>query len=338
MSLDRFFRFSPFGETHLHAKAALLPERFVLRLLRQASVVPELATPELQDAVVLAPYLQAMVGLFVGGHAPEETLHRWIGEIDGRWAVFRGVVARLVTWRKDLAAKELAAAIGEALHGSGASVRDGRRTREHLIAGRPRLYRAVASSFGAEWFQALAVDATSVQALDLAEEGFEKGVSEERLAIAVARYPDYPLASWLGAYRHAKTALIDAMQEATIAAAEKKHIFVEANPTSNRIIGAFQNTKSLPFFKLAERLKVTLSTDDPTLTGSCLANEYEVVFHALCDSGKSHAAALAELDRFRQHGVAALFRDPEDSAHARKQLQPLPSGCRDCQEPRPRSR
>jgi hypothetical protein len=132
--------------------------------------------------------------------------------------------------------------------------------------------------------------------------------------------------------------LVRAMQEATIAAAEKKHIFVEANPTSNRIIGAFQNTKSLPFFKLAERLKVTLSTDDPTLTGSCLASEYEVVFHALCDSGKSHAAALAELDRFRQHGVAALFRDPEDSAHARRQLQPMPSGCRDCQEPRPRSR
>lgn len=77
-----------------------------------------------------------------------------------------------------------------------------------------------------------------------------------------------------------------------------KKICIEANPTSNLIIGDYRHYKDLPYQKLVKaRLALSINTDDPGLFICSLAGEFSAIYNALAADGKmSHREILCWLD------------------------------------------
>lgn len=78
-----------------------------------------------------------------------------------------------------------------------------------------------------------------------------------------------------------------------------QRLCVEANPTSNLLIGAYDHYGQLPYRTLVDaRMALSLNTDDPGLFMTSLSGEYSAMYLALAQSGEmSHAEILAWLDR-----------------------------------------
>ena len=74
-------------------------------------------------------------------------------------------------------------------------------------------------------------------------------------------------------------ALVGEMQGLLRQRLEKQRICIEANPTSNLLIGGYAAYEELPYEKLvAEGLSVSLNTDDPGLFATSLAAEYAAMY------------------------------------------------------------
>lgn len=74
-------------------------------------------------------------------------------------------------------------------------------------------------------------------------------------------------------------------------------VCIEANPTSNLVIGNYTHYHELPYPILVnERLALSLNTDDPGLFMTSLPGEYSVMYRALADTGTmSHREILSWL-------------------------------------------
>lgn len=77
-----------------------------------------------------------------------------------------------------------------------------------------------------------------------------------------------------------------------------KRLCIEANPTSNLIIGGFAGYRELPYKTLVDaRLAVSLNTDDPGLFVCSLPGEFAAMYQALAEDGTmSHREILKWLD------------------------------------------
>jgi len=92
-------------------------------------------------------------------------------------------------------------------------------------------------------------------------------------------------------------------------------ITVEANPSSNLLIGHFAELSQLPMFRLAapERtddesaLSVGIADDDPLTFATSLHEEYVHAFSALLRLGRTEAQALTWIEQRRQNAVTARF-------------------------------
>lgn len=90
-------------------------------------------------------------------------------------------------------------------------------------------------------------------------------------------------------------ALVGEMQRLLRRRLEKQRICIEANPTSNLLIGGYAAYEELPYEKLvAEGLSLSLNTDDPGLFATSLAGEYAAMYSALSE-GMGHRERLSWL-------------------------------------------
>jgi hypothetical protein len=97
-----------------------------------------------------------------------------------------------------------------------------------------------------------------------------------------------------------------------------KGLIIEANPTSNLLIGGFTSYADLPVVRqgrapgLAEdddlpALRVTINTDNPAMFDTTLRSEYVRVGEALLARGVDAVRVSAWLDEIRKNGLAASF-------------------------------
>ena len=76
---------------------------------------------------------------------------------------------------------------------------------------------------------------------------------------------------------------------------------IEANPTSNLLIGGYTDYGALPYAAFTDAgLAVSINTDDPGLFCTTLPGEFSALYHAWCARTGSHRAAVQWLeDRLR---------------------------------------
>ncbi len=96
-------------------------------------------------------------------------------------------------------------------------------------------------------------------------------------------------------------------------------VTVESNPTSNLLIGGFNDINRLPAFRLSPlpqqknskqrntSVLLSVNTDNPVTFTSCLADELAHVYYGLLREGISAADALAWIDQARQSGYRSRF-------------------------------
>ncbi len=95
----------------------------------------------------------------------------------------------------------------------------------------------------------------------------------------------------------------------------EREITVEANPSSNLLIGDYVAVEDHPVFRLLPLLSrrsetpvlVSLNSDDPVVFATRLGDEYAYVFNALQREGVSAPEALEWLDRVRENALRSRF-------------------------------
>ncbi len=93
----------------------------------------------------------------------------------------------------------------------------------------------------------------------------------------------------------------------------ERHITIEANPSSNLLIGNFSDMAQLPIFQLAtpvqstDDLQVAIADDDPLTFATSLHQEFVYAFMALQKGGHTDKDALAWLVRRREAALHARF-------------------------------
>jgi hypothetical protein len=99
----------------------------------------------------------------------------------------------------------------------------------------------------------------------------------------------------------------------------RRGVVVEANPSSNLLIGEFGDLRRHPFWRLAGApgrptdappVTVCLGSDDPITFCTDLRQEYQLVYDALIAAGCSTEETLHWIDRVRADGLTARFTLP----------------------------
>ena len=106
-------------------------------------------------------------------------------------------------------------------------------------------------------------------------------------------------------------------------------IIAECNPSSNLLIGPFQQYKEHPMWKMDHgnlfsekhdaRMDVTINTDDIGVFATSLENEYALMLQSGCrmrreEYGlKDDQAVYDYLENIRQNGHRAIFTNPKDN-------------------------
>jgi hypothetical protein len=106
--------------------------------------------------------------------------------------------------------------------------------------------------------------------------------------------------------------LLDA-QRMLRATFQSHQITVEANPSSNLLIGNFSELAQLPIFQLAKPspeeadLSVAIADDDPLTFATSLHQEYVYAYSALLEMECTQQAALEWIDQRRRQSIDARF-------------------------------
>lgn len=98
-------------------------------------------------------------------------------------------------------------------------------------------------------------------------------------------------------------------------------VTVEANPSSNLIVGDLDCLEDHPALRLqpirdevarsAPRVLLSVNSDDPTVFATSLADEFAYLYAALLTGGVPAQDALAWIDRVRRNGLRSRFTIPE---------------------------
>ncbi len=104
-------------------------------------------------------------------------------------------------------------------------------------------------------------------------------------------------------------------QEKLIRLVEERQLVVEANPTSNRVIGPMSELEKHPIFRLTldadkrlqRRIRVTVNTDDPGVFDTSLAHEYYLLAENLLARGAAEAEVVNWLEWLRKNGEEYSF-------------------------------
>lgn len=104
--------------------------------------------------------------------------------------------------------------------------------------------------------------------------------------------------------------LLHLLQALLIKRLAYRRICIEANPTSNLIIGGYSDYRELPYPRMvAEGLALSLNTDDPGLFVTCLPAEYSAMYHVLIQE-MPHRQALQWLADRRFDAEQSTFLGP----------------------------
>lgn len=91
----------------------------------------------------------------------------------------------------------------------------------------------------------------------------------------------------------------------------KKGLIIEANPSSNAVIGEMDGVLMHPAWQFrrgdSSRVMTSINTDDPLLFNANIANEHAYVYYALRYHGMSVEEALKEVDLMRRLGIHSSF-------------------------------
>ena len=93
----------------------------------------------------------------------------------------------------------------------------------------------------------------------------------------------------------------------------KSGLVIEANPSSNAVIGDVEGVLNHPVFEFRKgtpQVMVTLNTDDPSVFHASLANEYGDIYFAMRHNGMMVETALKEVDMIRETGLRTSFLSP----------------------------
>lgn len=101
------------------------------------------------------------------------------------------------------------------------------------------------------------------------------------------------------------------LQEYLRRKAAKKGLVIEANPSSNAVIGEMDGVLMHPAWQFRRRdgshVMTSINTDDPLLFNANVANEHAYVYYALRYHGMSVEEALKEVDLMRKIGIHSSF-------------------------------
>lgn len=88
-------------------------------------------------------------------------------------------------------------------------------------------------------------------------------------------------------------------------------LIIEANPSSNAVIGEMDGVLMHPIYQFrgenGERMMTSVNTDDPSVFSSSIANEYAQIYYTLRYHGESAENALKEIDLIRKIGLETSF-------------------------------
>jgi hypothetical protein len=109
--------------------------------------------------------------------------------------------------------------------------------------------------------------------------------------------------------------LFNRVQEKMLGIVHDRHLVVETNPTSNRVIGPMAAMDEHPVFRLSfdregaftGKVRVTINTDDPGIFATSLSHEFFLLGEALLDRGVQESEVLEWLERLRQNGMDYSF-------------------------------
>lgn len=114
--------------------------------------------------------------------------------------------------------------------------------------------------------------------------------------------------------RKKDAALYKKLQEYLVGKVEQRGIYVEANPTSNTVIGDFSNIQKHPVFFINQkfgdgkhRVMATINSDDPAVFNTNVVNELAYMYYAAEAKGYVRSELLEWIDQLRQYGVDASF-------------------------------
>lgn len=111
------------------------------------------------------------------------------------------------------------------------------------------------------------------------------------------------------------------LQAYLIRKVEKKGIYLEANPTSNLVIGDFSQIGNHPIFQLdsirnqeGNHSMMIVNSDNPTIFNTNVESELAYIYYAADEFGYSKSEILEWIDRIRQRGMDASFIKSEKDA------------------------
>jgi hypothetical protein len=123
-------------------------------------------------------------------------------------------------------------------------------------------------------------------------------------------------------------------QEKLRALIKERQLTIEANPSSNRIIGPMNAFEDHPVFQLtldgdhelSQELRITINSDNPGVFSTSLAHEYYLLGEILLERGQSEVQVNHWLDWLRKNGEYTSFlntRPQKEEAKIQKLLDSL---------------
>ena len=104
------------------------------------------------------------------------------------------------------------------------------------------------------------------------------------------------------------------LQNKLIRKVEKMGIYVEANPSSNAVIGDIKSIMNHPILRLnsiqgenGTSVMTTINSDDPIIFSTNVENEIAYIYYSLLNANFSREKALEWIDKIRSHGVNSTF-------------------------------
>lgn len=88
-------------------------------------------------------------------------------------------------------------------------------------------------------------------------------------------------------------------------------VIIEANPSSNAVIGEMDGVLSHPIQRFRDegehRVMTSVNTDDPSVFSATIANEYSLIYYAMRYHGAAVEEALEQVDELRGIGMKSSF-------------------------------